>query len=109
MGICSPCCAQSDNDEVGVHKKSFVEMMQSNPFTKLKSNETNYVYDHCGHNMMDMYQSKVFGGCVFNRMGMKNGSYISNNLKNKILDYRIEYLYGGGYYKLENLPDPENN
>jgi hypothetical protein len=42
-------------------------------------------------------------------MGMKNGSHISNNLKNKILDYRIEYLYGGGYYKLENLPDPENN
>jgi hypothetical protein len=56
MGICSPCCANSsDNDEVGVHKKSFVAMMNSNPFEKLKSNDTEYVYDHAGHNMMDMW------------------------------------------------------
>ena len=34
---------------------------------------------------------------------------VSNYLKKKVDSYDIQYMYGGGYYKIENLPDPENN
>jgi hypothetical protein len=32
-----------------------------------------------------------------------------NDFKEKVIGYTLEYIYGGGYYKIENLPDPENN
>ena len=56
-----------------------------------------------------MWESKVFGRCVFNKMGKKEGGHIKNYLEKKVQSYNVQYLYGGGYYKMENLPDPENN
>ena len=34
---------------------------------------------------------------------------MENDLKYRVVGYTLEYIYGGGYYKIENLPDPENN
>ena len=84
-------------------------MLETNPLEKSRDPNSEYVYDKAGRNMMEIYESKVFGGSVFNKIGKQDGTYLENNLKSKVLDYRLEYLYGGGYYKLENLPDPENN
>ena len=42
-------------------------------------------------------------------MKRKNGTEIPNQLRDKIMAFNIEYLYGGGYYCLEMIPDPENN
>ena len=84
-------------------------MLESNPVQKLADVHSEYVYDKAGRNLMEMWQSRVFGGCVMNKVGMKNGGYFTNNLREKVMEYKLEYLYGGGYYKLENLPDPENN
>ena len=84
-------------------------MMESNPLAKLKDHKSDYVFDKCGLNMMEIWESKKFGGPVFSNFTKKDGTKMSNNLRAKVLDLRIEYLYGGGYYKFENLPDPENN
>jgi len=110
MGICSPCCTGStDHDEVGVHKSGFVKMMETNPLEKFRDPGSEYVYDKAALNMMEIWESKVFGGSAFRKIGKKNGGFMTNYLKKKVLDFKIEYLYGGGYYKIENLPDPENN
>ena len=58
---------------------------------------------------MEMWRSKIFGGHVLKPMCRKDGSAIPNNLREKIMAFNIEYLYGGGYYCLEMIPDPENN
>ena len=51
----------------------------------------------------------MFGGCVFNKVEQKNGKFISNFLEEKVQNYDIQDDIGGGYYQIENLPDPENN
>lgn len=84
-------------------------MIKSNPFIKLSEVSSAYCYDHNGHNLMEMWESKAFGGCVFNKIRKKDGGSITNFLSKKVKSYDIQYLYGGGYYILENLPDPENN
>lgn len=84
-------------------------MLNSNPFAKLKDPSSEYVYDHAGRNMFEIWESKQFGGSVFNKIKRRDGVSMTNNLKDKVLDFKIEYLYGGGYYKIENLPDPDNN
>ena len=58
---------------------------------------------------MEIWDSGVFGGCVLNKIGRKDGGTVTNKLKSIVEDYTLEYMYGGGYYKIENLPDPENN
>jgi hypothetical protein len=110
MGICTPCCTGSaEQDEIGVHKSSFCKMLETNPVSKLRDPKSDYVFDKCGLNIMEIWESKKFGGTVFNKFVKKDGTKMTNNLRNKLLEYRIEYLYGGGYYKFENLPDPEKN
>ena len=34
---------------------------------------------------------------------------IFNNLGEKIINFEIEYLYGGGYYEIERLIDTNEN
>ena len=93
MGICSPCCAgSSESEDVGVHKSGFIKMLNSNPFAKLKDPRSEYVYDHAGRNMFEIWESKQFGGSVFNKIKRRDGVQMTNSLKDKVLDFKIEYL-----------------
>ena len=55
----------------------------------------------------DCYKSRVFGGSVFlpigtnNRMGEKRDK--ENNLHEEIKGTYVDYLYGGGFYQLQNV------
>ena len=110
MGVCSPCCNEADNNDIALkHKCNFCDMIKTNPFSKFVDVESDYVYDGTGRNLMEMWESKYFGRCVFDKMRKKEGGSISNYLNKKVHGYDIQYMYGGGYYKIENLPDPENN
>ena len=52
-----------------------------------------------------MWNNKIYGGCVFNPVGVAKGMKRSreNVLKDQISLYEVEFLYGGGYYALSNL------
>lgn len=58
-------------------------------------------------NIEDAYKSTVFGGSIFLPIGSsrKQGEKRdkTNNLKKEIEDAHIDYLYGGGYYVLQNV------
>ena len=55
-----------------------------------------------------MWLSKHWGHCVFDKIHLKHGGYVSNYLESKVHSYDINWLQGGGYYKIENLPDPQD-
>lgn len=59
--------------------------------------------------MMEMWHSKYFGGPVLNAIRRKDGTFMENNLKEFLFNLNINTLYGGGYYALRMIPDPENN
>lgn len=56
-------------------------MLDTCPFEKLADKNSEYVYDKCGRNLMEMWQSKIFGGNVLKPMSRKNGTAIPNCLK----------------------------
>ena len=59
---------------------------------------------------MEIWQSKYFGGTVLQPVRRKDGTtFMANNLKEVIFKFNIQTLYGGGYYALRMIPDPENN
>tara|TARA_B110000285_G_C14826647_1_gene468987 strand:- start:429 stop:623 length:195 start_codon:yes stop_codon:yes gene_type:complete len=64
-------------------------MIKSNPFIKLSEVSSAYCYDHNGHNLMEMWESKAFGGCVFNKIRKKDGGSITNFLSKKVKSYDI--------------------
>ena len=111
MGNTSSCCNSSTkkDDALGEYKEEFLKMINRCPLDKLASKESNYVYDKCGRNMMEMWQSKYFGGTVLQPVRRKDGDFMANNLKEVIFNLSIQPLYGGGYYALRMIPDPENN
>lgn len=49
------------------------------------------------------FKSNIFGGPVTQNIRLKKP--ISNTIENDILFCEIEYLYGGGFYQLEGIPD----
>lgn len=85
-------------------------MIRTNPCEKMADLDSEYVYDHTARNCYRIYCTNLFGGCIFDKMGQntKNGGSVTNFLERKVRNYEIAYLYGGGYYKFENIPDPEN-
>jgi hypothetical protein len=65
------------------------DMLKINPFKKLQEVDSEYVYDHAGRNLLEMWESKVFGRCVFNKMGKKDGGSIKNYLEKKVQSYNV--------------------
>lgn len=59
-----------------------------------------------------MWKSRVYGGHVFQPVGEAPGTKRTrqNVLQDQVNLFQIEYLYGGGYYVLENIliQDKEN-
>ena len=76
--VCAPCCTSSadENDVAKGHHAKFDKMIKSNPFLKLADVRSEYVFSHIGRNLLEIYESKVFGGCIYNKIGKKNGGNI---------------------------------
>lgn len=56
------------------------------------------------NNADSAYKSSVFGGSVFLPIGKKNGKRDKRNpLEAEINDIQVDYLYGGGYYEIQNV------
>ena len=64
-------------------------MIKSNPVNKFQEVESEYVYDATGRNLMEMWESKKFGRCIFDKMWKKEGGSITNYLKKKVDSYDI--------------------
>ena len=73
-------------------------MIKSHPFKKLADVSSEYVYDHNGKNLTEMWESRAFGGSVYNKIARKHGGYVTNYLKEKVENLNIAYTFGGGYY-----------
>lgn len=59
-----------------------------------------------------MLTSKIYGGSILRpvaRDRSNSSRNIFNNLGEKIINFEIEYLYGGGYYEIERLIDTNEN
>jgi hypothetical protein len=64
-------------------------MIKTNPFLKLADVRSEYVFSHVGRNLLEIYESKVFGGCIYNKIGKKKGGYITHYLEKKVKNYNI--------------------
>ena len=72
------CCSNDTqlDDQMGEHKSKFLTMIHKCPLDKFANKDSQYVYDKCGRNMMEMWHSKYFGGTVMNPIRRKDGSFM---------------------------------
>ena len=55
MGTSACCGNEPSADEHGVHKVEFLKVLETCPFDKLADKHSEYVYDKCGRNLMEMW------------------------------------------------------
>ena len=73
-------------------------MLKRPDLSKYKANQDNL------NNAESAYKSNVFGGSVFLPIGKINGKRDKRNpLEQEINDLQVDYLYGGGYYEIQNV------
>jgi len=84
----------------------FKRMWSSNPdYSKYKGDTLK------AQNMLNAWRSKVFGGDVIKPVGVKGKSKRTkkNPLEEDLKKFNIMPMYGGGYYKLENVQQSEHD
>ena len=93
------------SETLSVHKSTFLELLNSIPDRLL--------YDPSKEPVLHkLLTSKICGGSVLQPVGRDKENparVIQNNLQEKIINFEIEYLYGGGYYEIERLIDTKEN
>jgi len=81
--------------------------MRKPDFSKFKMDEDSL------QNAESAYKSNVFGGSVLLPVGKKSGKRDKRNpLESEISAMQVEYMYGGGFYDIQNLredPQPYDN
>jgi hypothetical protein len=95
------CCENKKLYDLGVDKEMFLQMLSEEPdLSKYQFWDQKTVKE-----LKKLWKSKVFGGHVFQPVGEAPGTSRTrqNVLQDQINLFQIEYLYGGGYYVLENV------
>ena len=90
---------------MSVHKSTFIELLNSIPERLLYDP----MIDPVLHGLIT---SKVCGWSVLLPVARDNDNpkrVIENGIKDKIINFEVEYLYGGGYYEIERLVNKESN
>ena len=97
----SQCCCESENKDLGIDKINFLQMLETAPrFGKFEYRDQATVAA-----LKSLWSSRRVGGDVMKPVVGASGKERTrtNVLKEQIQLFEIEYLYGGGYYVLENV------
>jgi len=86
---------------VDSNQKSCLDMLTKRPdFMKYKGDED------AVQNAQKAFHSGIFGGSVFLPIGKENGKRDKlNPLEHEIKGMQVDYLYGGGYYTVNNIKE----